>query len=253
MNRSQTLRFLVVLTALCSPLRGAPPSTANPTDMNSTLIEARAISKPDTATPSSWERLFSDAPATPLVGLPGEEEEALREPASVKFGVCEGSLWAYVIVQDDHLYNTASNFNDLIYRFGDTIEVFLEVKDTENYLEFHFSPSNQRLQLDWNEENRALKSQGNLDLNRLFIPAPEILDSFSSVNGNQWQLLVRIPTDLFGIEYGTAAAISVSVCRYNYHTDGNFTLSSTSPHKVPNFHEKSDWLELSIPVSEDAH
>ncbi|MGE9291453.1 MAG: hypothetical protein ACQKBT_10715 [Puniceicoccales bacterium] len=223
-------------------------ATASTPTMNPTSIEAQTIATIEPTNPESWEISFESLSPVSLIGLPGETEEALREPATAKFARKEEALWIFVEVEDHHLYNNSTRFNDLIYRFGDTIEVFLEVNESEDYLEFHFSPENQRLQLYWDEDGRTRRMERRLDLNKLYMEDPNILESFTDVDGKQWHLLIKIPLELLGIEPGSAATIAASVCRYNYHTDETFTLSSTSPHTKPDFHQKSDWIKLSLPT-----
>ncbi len=200
----------------------------------------------DPASPASVETAFGTLTEYPLIGLPGETDQAVNEPASLKLGLYDGALWFYVVAVDHFLHNKADSFNDFIFRYGDTLELFVEINDSNEYYEFHFSPQNQRMQLYWSETLLQQRKDGKLKLEEGLVWDEELLDHYTWLEGNQWHLLVRLPLSVIGISPEKGGEIHLSVSRYNYDQAGDFSLSSTSHHKEQNFHVRSEWLPFEI-------
>lgn len=201
----------------------------------------------DPAQPKSVGTAFAAVRAYPLTGLPGDEDAAMTEPANLRLGLRDGALWFYIVASDNHLANRAEHFNDWIFRYGDTLELFVEKYGSREYFEFHFSPENLRLFSLWNEKAIQKRAEGTAKFEETLIPNPNLLDSFTWREGDDWYLLVRLPLALLEIP-PQGGDIRLSVSRYNYDAEGNFKLSSSSAHTVINFHERSAWLSFRIPA-----
>ncbi len=195
----------------------------------------------------SIEHAFDGAPILPLHPL-DESEAGKAEPATVQFGISSEALWVYVKAEDNYLHNDAQAFNQLVYRHGDTIELFLDVHNTDEYLEIHFSPSGQRLQLRWTEAIRKRLIVEKSDHKECLVWQKDLVEDYSWVQGNLWNLLIKVPLSTIELDRKQATALRASVCRYNYDNEGAFTLYSTTYQTDPDFHRHSDWLRLTIPA-----
>lgn len=222
--------------------------TQTPPIVNKPVRGVPVLAEFNETDPASMKSAFATVPAYPLIGLSGEEEAALREPATMRLGTSDGVLWVFVEAEDQHIINTAKHFNEPIFRCGDTLELFIDIHGANEYYEFHFSPKNVRMQLHWTHELHRLCREGKARFEDCFVDDGALIQSRTWTEGTAWRLLVRLPLTVIGIEPSEGGTICLSLSRYNYDAAGKFTLSSTSSHTVANFHERKAWLPFAIPA-----
>ncbi len=163
----------------------------------------------------------------------------------VRAGFTEDALWVYAHLDDDDIFNAATDFNQLLCASGDCFEIFLRPAGGEVYYEFHISPENQVLQLRWPDAQAFHNSGGDL---APFLIQPRRLRSATHVNrdAGNWRVLAGLTWELLNARpHPKDVAWNFSFGRYD-STRGQKTpvLSSSSSHQEPCFHRQHEWGEL---------
>ncbi len=170
-------------------------------------------------------------------------------PATVCAAWTDAFLLVYAELEDNDIFNPVTVFNAPAFQHGDVFEIFIRPLSQEAYYEFHVSPRNQQLQLrmpSWNAFSNAPKTGG--------IPRDWFVDDWRvesrvwlAPENGRWQVLVSLPlmkvAEKAPVKAGDEWLYSFS--RYDY-TQGRPqpVYSSTSPHKVLNFHRQEEWGRL---------
>jgi hypothetical protein len=157
-----------------------------------------------------------------------------------------GALVIQADMDDDEVTTRATADSQYLWEMGDVFEVFLEAEGAGYYTEMHVAPGNHRLHL------RIRPLDFEAMRNKLLTPSdlmvrPPGFTSKSAITATGWTTQVTIPA----AAVDPRAAISresrwkASFCRYDAWSDGRPpTLSSTSFHQKPSFHERNDWRPL---------
>jgi len=198
--------------------------------------------------PNNWydiEAAFSDYASLELTQHWRKKPQAEFLPGRVQVGWRENMLWIYATLQDADIFNPAARLNEETYKLGDAFEIFLRDKRMPHYLELHVSPFNQQMQL-WFPCARNPQNEkewiGRFIEASLFQSRTQVLES-----ENRWHVLACVPFEHLAkketIEPGVEWLFSFS--RYDY-TRGKMqpVLSSTSVHRVLDFHRQEDWRTL---------
>ncbi len=185
----------------------------------------------------------------------GQHWLAQRDPnfraGHVRAGWIECALWVYAHLDDDDIFNAATEFNQLLCESGDCFEIFLRPAGGSVYYEFHISPENQVLQLRWPDAQAIGSSGGDL---RPFLMRSRRLNSQTQINREErnWRVLVGLDWDFLGAHpQTTGASWDFSFGRYDTTRGQKHpVLSSSSPHQRPDFHRQQEWGQLQF---EPAH
>ncbi len=219
--------------------RGGPELSATDSMNDLTITELKA------------NAAFDKAPQWELQQYWLEERAPTFAPATVRFFRDGDALLIYGEMEDVSIGNPADPWNAYLYKFGDTLEYFIDFPDQSGYLELHVGPKGQRLQLRFPEDGIAgLKERGEtvddclVDSEELFRVQVEV-DS----DNNQWRVLGRVPFSSLTIADSDKPLpdTRISISRYDY-TEGNEkpVISSTSPHEAPSFHRRHEWRTLKL-------
>ncbi len=152
-------------------------------------------------------------------------------PANVRVIADDTALWIWADLTDDLPRNTATAPGQRTWELGDCFEIFLASSTEGPYYEIHVTPENQTLQLQAGSQfsTRPL--------------ADNPLRSATWLMPNGWQILAALPLDL--LEDETHGWISFA--RYDYQSARREpVLSSTSPHREPNFHRRHEWTPFEL-------
>lgn len=165
-------------------------------------------------------------------------------PAKTHVGFDAQHFWMFSEFEDIDIFNRSVGLNQHVYRLGDTFEIFLRPLSGEEYIEFHVTPDNQHMQIRWPRARRSLNDKG-------WIPdflSERSFQSWTQVDSsnNCWRILAAIPYTTLGVstpQEGDEWLYSFG--RYDY-TQGykRPILSSTSPHRVRDFHRQNEWNRL---------
>jgi hypothetical protein len=193
---------------------------------------------------------FAKAPALPL-----RQKNARGETGTtgiVQFGWSDTTVHLLADLDDDHIFTQASRLNDLVWRLGDCLEIFIQSPQTSAYLEFHVAPNNTILQLLYPSPedfaaDRVLPENKFLDRytlrERAFIshtwigPAGEARwIVFASIDLRLLDPSLSDPQDL---------AWPFHIARYDYPRGSKTAnLSSTSLFQKADFHAIEEWGAL---------
>jgi hypothetical protein len=166
----------------------------------------------------------------------------------VSVGWRKNSLLVFAELADADIFTRATAHNQRMWELGDTFEIFLQPEDSGNYVEFHITPDNWRLQLCFPDTAALRRAQ-----------AANVFDGFLLPDGvfrshvwtqpeyRRWFVYAEIPAASVS---GMSESLAESRWRFSFsrydHIRGRRAqiLSSTSPHPVPDFHRREDWGTL---------
>jgi hypothetical protein len=169
-----------------------------------------------------------------------KRREARFRPATVRCARTADALWILAELDDEDMFNPVTQFNEPLFARGDAFEIFLRPLQQEAYYEFHVSPENQRFQLRFPGRNRmtAVTKVADFQIDSRTRVMPE---------RGRWDVLAGIPfarvAEARPPRDGDRWLFSFS--RYDYtRGQGEPVLSSTSPHRICNFHRMEEWGTL---------
>ena len=171
-------------------------------------------------------------------------ENGLR-PGMVRFGWTADALWILAELTDEHVASRSTGHNLDMWALGDAFEIFIARRCSPRYLELHVTPNNHRLHLRWTGRDLA-KVRKKLKTVADFRADPDAFQSWvrCSPDGSGWQVLTRIPADIFAgdMTFRAGQKFAFSFSRYDAGPKGTpDILSSTSPHRKPNYHRRHEW------------
>jgi len=148
--------------------------------------------------------------------------------------------------------NRANRLNQRTWELGDVCEVFLQDTVASKYLEIHVTPENQRLQLEFGENDIARVQRGTTALEEFCIKAPDWAESSTHHGPGFWATQVILPATRFGSEpLSPTRAFIGTVCRYDCDGGKASVLSATALFAEPNFHHRADWHRFELVGSTD--
>jgi len=166
------------------------------------------------------------------------------EPGLVYTGWKNSEFFVFAELADADIFTVAKASGDLLWRLGDTFEIFLGRTDEEAYYEFHVAPNNLKLQLHF-PDAQATARVGRTERFEDLMMKEDAFVSWAWVRPEikRWFVLARIPGKLLEPKGELAGArCSFSFCRYDY-TRGEEVpvISSTSSYTKANFHRRHEW------------
>jgi len=170
-------------------------------------------------------------------------------PMRVKTGWTRDALYVHAEIEDADIFNPEKQFNALSFTKGDVFEIFLRPCDQDAYFEFHVTPENQKLQLRFPSAAALAAPRAQPGLPPEWFISHRVIESRVRVSTatQRWEVAVEIPFDLV-CEMSQPRSDTrwlFSFSRYDYTRGQEHpVLSSTSPHKVLNFHRQEEWGEL---------
>jgi hypothetical protein len=142
--------------------------------------------------------------------------------------------------------NRARRLNEPTWELGDVAEVFIAVQGRPDYLEFHVTPENQRLQLHFPADGISRFRAGTATLADFAFDRPGIESSVRRTT-ESWNVSLTISRELLGVpDLRTGRLFDVSVCRYDYGGKAEPVISSTSLLTAPDFHRRQEWRQLQL-------
>lgn len=214
--------------------------------MSAPTIACRQVKIADTESWNAIEKAFSTAdPVSFQQGWREDLQEGFR-PAAVRTGWDDRHLLVYAELEDDDIFNPVTGYNEPAFQHGDVFEMFLRPVGQDAYFEIHVSPLNQKFQLriPSAEIFKAPKLVPGIPP-EWFIRDVEIESRvLVDLQCGCWRVLAMIPLNLVSENKRTAFGDEwcFSFCRYDYTRGGQApVLSSTSPHKVINYHRQEEW------------
>jgi len=169
-----------------------------------------------------------------------KEREARFRAGQVRLAVAGTDLLVFADLEDDDVYCPAAMHNEPAFLRGDVFELFLSPAGQGVYYEFHVNPANVRYQL------RLTPREGDGKLVRDVVWAEPVVTQ-TRMRAGGWQAYLRVKLGALMEPEGAAVARrwEISCGRYDWARDyAKPVLSSTSPHKVLNFHRRHEWRQV---------
>lgn len=172
--------------------------------------------------------------------LPAPQEEF--RAARVRVAHDGEILYVLAELPDEEVWTSSTEHNQRMWLLGDVFEMFLRDLHGDRYFELHVSPSGHHLQLCF--PGTETFYAGGWDLEDMVRHEP-LFESRIEKDEHGWRVAAAVPSvGLFGRALEGVEWL-VSFSRYDYHSDGREPiLSSTSNHRVANFHRQEEWKRL---------
>jgi hypothetical protein len=177
-------------------------------------------------------------------------------PGTVRTGWRDDALLVFAELSDADVFTRATRHNERFWELGDTFEIFLQPEPGREYVEFHVTPNNLRLQLRFATPPSPRPGASGDPFEVSLIRA----DAFRSrtwvnADAREWCVLAEIPAGAVvlppaGSSGPTAAPLAGAIWRFSFSrydcTRGREqpVISSSSPHAEPQFHRPHEWGEL---------
>lgn len=166
-------------------------------------------------------------------------------PGQVRAGWREDSLLVFAELTDQDIFTSATAMNQRMWELGDTLEIFLRPADRPEYVEFHVTPNNHRLQLRIPNIETLRRAQVANVFDELLLRG-NVFQSVTWVRPEhqKWFVYAVIPAIVVcgqaRLHAGSRWHFSFS--RYDYTRGGGEpVVSSTSPHAMADFHRQQEW------------
>jgi hypothetical protein len=182
------------------------------------------------------------------------DREALNfSPGSVRVGLGKSSLLVFAQMSDTDIFNGATKLNQRTWELGDVFEIFLRGSENGSYVELHVTPNNKRLQLCYPDSAAVASARKTGDLDD-FLIRRKLFNSRTWINRqkNQWCVYAEIPTEVVTGPTGLVDSMQwrFSFGRYDYTRGAREpVISSTSLHRVADFHRHHEWGVMSFSQS----
>jgi hypothetical protein len=203
---------------------------------------------PEIDKPGSWEaveKVFDGTPTLDFWQTWQNENEPDFCRGTVRIGWQADRFFYFAGLEDNFPRTRALARNEPLWQLGDVLELFAGLKGHPAYVEYHTAPNGQVLQLLWPDASALGTVAGMDDLRRFSVTDDRAVIRVRMVEGG-WQVYGELPSSSLP---GATAPLAgqtweVSFGRYDYHSDGTFTLSSTSPLTLPSYHRRHEWREI---------
>lgn len=143
--------------------------------------------------------------------------------------------------------NRASRLNERTWELGDVGEVFLQLPGDDGYWEFHVTPENQRLQLQWPVGGLAAFRAGRAAFGDFTLGSRAGLTSTATVWPDRWRATLTVPAAVLGLAgFSPGQSLRAAVCRYDCAGSAEPVCSSTAPLRELSFHRPAEWSVLTL-------
>lgn len=165
--------------------------------------------------------------------------------AKIRYAWEPDALWILADLPDDYITTRSTADNQDMWTLGDVFEIFVERQGARKYAELHVTPKNHRLHLLF-PHGAIEKIRRDVSILPSFKQSPVGFESrVRRPRGRAaWQVLVKIPAKIIfpGKRFCEGVSLNISFSRYDYGRRGQDpVLSSTSPHRRTEFHNRPDW------------
>jgi hypothetical protein len=162
----------------------------------------------------------------------------------------ENSLLVFAELTDTDIFSPSTSTDYATWEAGDVFEIFLRPLDQMEYVEFHVTPENRRLQLRFANPAMVEQVRKTRSVESVLMQG----DAFRSLTWVQpkvhkWFVYAEIPASSVcsHLRPLKESQWHFSFSRYDYIRGRKSpVISSTSPHVAPDFHRQHEWGLLSF-------
>jgi hypothetical protein len=174
-----------------------------------------------------------------------KKEEPHFSPMLIRTGWCDNILFLFAELTDTDIFTLATKNSQRFWELGDVFEVFLRPRIQKSYVELQVAPNNKRLQLRYQNARAVIHARKLGTSDHLLIHGRAFLSSTWICAAEQkWYVFVKIPAKTVCEQAILSPGVEwlFSFSRYDYtHDSKRPVISSTSPHKKPDFHRHTEW------------
>jgi hypothetical protein len=164
-------------------------------------------------------------------------------PGAARFSWNDGVLRLEAEFTGQAPKSRATGHGQRLWELGDVAELFVQKVGEESYREYQVSPNGFTLALHYPDtQGVADVRSGKKNLGEFITSEIPSVDITKTPEG--WGVFMEIP-----LPAAPGDRFRVSCCRYDYpdHLHGGApVISSTSPHRVRDFHRPQEWTELTV-------
>ena len=172
--------------------------------------------------------------------LPEAEPDFL--PGTACFSWSDGFLLLRADFTDREVVTTATLHGQKLWEHGDVAELFIQKVGESGYREYQVAPNGITTSLRYPDiTGVAAVRSGERRIGEFL--TKEVPAAAVSLTADGWSVSLSIP-----LTATPGEKFRVSCCRYDDGPKGVPVISSTSPHRVRDFHRPQDWREF-IPVA----
>jgi hypothetical protein len=205
-----------------------------------TKIDVPALRPFETLSWPEAAEVFENAARLPFRQAWQETLSPEFREGEVRVGWNATGLWVLASMTDDNIVTQATGNNQHLWSLGDVFEIFVRDLAGEEYLELHTDPNGFTLQLRFASERViGLLGERKLKLADIMVTEP-LFHPQVRVREGGWDVLACVSAV-------RGRSLRASFSRYDYDTvEGEPILSSTSAHKIVDFHDQPGWLDLEL-------
>ena len=240
-------RYLLFTTLLLT--MALPESGMCHTDARTSLaVPFRQSDMGGTSALSAVVQRFAEVQAISLRQAWLEKPEPDLEATEVRVQWDADGLYVLARMEDQSIYSSSTDFNQLLWELGDVFEVFIQLDEADAYYEFHVSPNNHVMQLCFDVD--LTPEERRLQFPESFIDG-KMIDSQTWLNAaeDNWYAYLAIPASVLkpsGV-LQSGDTFEFNFCRYDANRMNEALVLSSSSHlRELDFHRRQDWGRLRL-------
>lgn len=222
--------------------------------MSRTPLPCPRVPAPRTLDRAGLRAVFGPAPVLHLGQAWRSRTEPRFRPGEIRIGWNRNRLLVLAEMEDSHVGTQADRDQLRLWELGDVFEMFLADVRSPRYVELHVAPNGCRLQLRFPDSRAVTRIRaGTRTLSDYLEPAPHF-EGVAERTARGWAVSASIPATAL-LPHGTpleGRKWRVSFSRYDASPRSLPVLSSTSPHRILNFHRRRDWLPIRFTAAPQA-
>jgi hypothetical protein len=194
---------------------------------------------------ASIKKAFSSAPELQMQQGWLKRPQKNFLPATIRVGWRDNAMQILAEIPDKHIFSHSTANNNNMWQLGDVFEIFTRDTARKTYYELHISPNGHWMQLEIPSAEIFRKRNfifENLKVSRkIFRFRLQI-----TRKANSWRVYAKVPsTRICGKKPLKGRTWLTSFSRYDCTRDlKNPVYSSTSPHRIADFHRQQEWIPL---------
>ncbi len=221
------------------------PSTKKSRSQTRAVIKCHRLPLFETSTLEGVKAAFQDVAVISAQQKWRKRAEPDFAQMLVQIGWCDDMLLLFAELTDTDIFTHAKTNNQRLWELGDAFEVFLRPRNQESYVELQVAPNNKRLQLRYPNSRAVARARKLGTTDHLLIRRRAFVSStWVCAAEKKWYVFAKIPANTVCEQARLSPGDEwfFSFSRYDYtHAREHPVISSTSPHKRPDFHRQTEW------------
>ncbi|MEI8205320.1 MAG: hypothetical protein WCG03_00415 [Kiritimatiellales bacterium] len=169
------------------------------------------------------------------------------KPATVRLSWTPQALVIKAVLRDDEISSLATADSQKLWKMGDVFEIFVQVEGRADYVEMHITPNNRRTHLNLPGPDGRPSPNADMLTWETMVVKPVGFSSEVTRSDHEWRVSASIPAATLGLAgFNCGDSLRVSFCRYDYASNRELILSTTSKHPSIAFHRPDEWPAVKL-------